>query len=254
MWLPAFFISCRGNSDVQFFIYTDADAPGTIPANVHWQPMDAAALSSRASDVLGTRITIDPLRAKKIADLKPVYGLIFADDLRSFDFWAHSDLDIVWGDVRRFVTEDLLAEHDIVSSRSKRTSGHFTLYRNTPATNRTFELIPDVTTAMADPQHLKLDEHALTRHLRERLGMKPRESAPRVYWREELTTDAKYQRALGNGDADALWWRAGKTYGANGEELMYVHFHKLKQDMRTINFGYDDTPAAFRISRQGFLA
>jgi hypothetical protein len=128
------------------------------------------------------------------------------------------------------------------------------LYRNTPATNRTFELIPDVAQAMAHPQHLKLDEHALTRHLRERLGRKPRESAPRVYWREDLTTDAKYQRALGDSSADALWWRRGKTFGAGGDELMYLHFHKLKQDMRTINFGFDDAPAAFAITRRGFLA
>jgi len=36
--------------------------------------------------------------------------------------------------------------------------------------------------------------------------------------------------------------------------MMYLHFHKLKKEMNTINFGAGDSPAAFSISRQGILA
>jgi len=35
---------------------------------------------------------------------------------------------------------------------------------------------------------------------------------------------------------------------------MYVHFHKLKQHMNTIDFGPADTPRSFTISRRGFFA
>jgi hypothetical protein len=254
LWLPAFLVSCRANRDVQWFIYTDVEPATTMPENVNWKYMNVGQLSARASDVLGAKIEIKLSFTKKIIDLKPSYGLVFADDLRSFDFWAHSDLDIVWGDVRHFVTEDILANYDIVSSRAGRTSGHFNLYRNTPAINRTFELIPDYPQAMANPEYLHLDERELTRHLKARLDKGPLESAPRVYWPEELTTDAKYQRALGEGDAEGFWWRNGKTFGAEGRELMYVHFHKLKQDMHSIDFGYEDAPSAFMISRKGFSA
>lgn len=255
LWLPAFLLSCRSNSDVQWFIYTDVELATATPANVNWKPLSVGELSARASDALGTSVEIRLSYTRKIADLKPAYGLIFADDLRPFDFWAHSDLDIVWGDVRRFVTDSILATHDIVSSRAGRTSGHFTLYRNTPSINRTFELIPDYPQAMVNPAHLNLDEHALTRHLRERLGSRgERDSAPRVYWPEELTTNAEYQRALGDSDADSLWWRQGKTFGVEGRELMYLHFHKLKKDMRTINFSLADAPNAFMINRKGFSA
>ena len=32
---------------------------------------------------------------------------------------------------------------------------------------------------------------------------------------------------------------------------MYLHFHKLKSHMTTINFGFDDAPATFMINRRG---
>jgi len=251
MWLPAFLLSCGRNPDVQWFLYTDFEAPAPFPPNVTLRRMPLSEFSQRASDALGTRIEIQPNFAKKIIDLKPAFGLIFEDDLRGFDFWAHSDLDIVWGDVRHFMTDELLARYDMLSSRPGRTSGHFNLFRNTPVMNRTFELIPDARQAMSNPEYLHLDERELTRHLKQHLSLAPVD-APRVYWPSNLTTDASCQRALSDGQS--LWWRGGKTFGADGHEFMYLHFHKLKNDSMTINFGFDDRPAAFGVDRRGFSA
>ncbi|MBI4266301.1 MAG: hypothetical protein HY657_18155 [Acidobacteria bacterium] len=253
LWLPAFLLSCRRNPDVRWIIYTDVQVAADIPPNVTFAPMDIAELDRRASAVLGTNIGL-PRSLRKICDLKPTYGLLFADDLKPVDFWAHSDLDIVWGDVRRFLSDDILDRHDIVSSRKGRLSGHFTLFRNTAAINRTFELIPDVRTALAAPKHAHLDETAMTICLRELLAGPTGHAAPRVCWRQALTMSADYQRALGDGPSDNLWWRDGKTFDAEGRELMYLHFHKMKRDMDGINFGYGDSPAAFAINRKGFFA
>jgi hypothetical protein len=191
---------------------------------------------------------------KKTSDLKPTYGLLFADDLQPFDFWAYSELDIVWGDIRHFIADELLANHDIVSGRHFKLAGHFTLFRNTPAINRAFELIPGTKTALSSPRYCHLDESAFTTELRAAME-KPQPSAfPRVYWQDDLTISAKYQTTLDEGPAGALWWRAGKTFDATGQELMYLHFHRLKTQMHEINFGYGDAPAAFTVSRRGVLA
>jgi hypothetical protein len=32
---------------------------------------------------------------------------------------------------------------------------------------------------------------------------------------------------------------------------MYLHFHKLKKHMYSINFGFEDAPATFMINRRG---
>jgi hypothetical protein len=211
--------------------------------------MDLAGFSRRASAALGVPIAL--ASPYKICDFKPAYGVIFADDLADADFWACSDLDIVWGDIRRFLPDALLEKHDIVSSRRKRLSGHFTLFRNDERTNRTFELIPDVRAALTAPEHLYLDELVITEHLQAHLATSP---FPRVHWQGGLTIDNRYQRALGRGAADRLWWRNGKTFDHEGQELMYLHFHKMLKKMKTIDFTLADAPDAFAVDRKGFWA
>ena len=245
-WLPAFLLSCRLNPDVTWIICTDFDLVMPLPPNVTLKRMGLCDLEARASKVLGAEIDI--VKRRQICDLKPVYGLIFAEDLQPFDFWAYSDLDIIWDDVRQFITDSILEQYDIVSSRGKKLSGHFTLVRNSARTNRLFELIPDVSKRMADLRYLHLDERELTHHLKEHLASAPPHESFRVHWPRELTVDAAYQRGLGADQNLTLWWRDGKTFNSEGQEVMYLHFHKLKQTMNTINFGFDDTPVAFKVN------
>jgi hypothetical protein len=251
MWAPVFFVSARRNPDVQFVLYTDLDVDTGGAANVTLHRMTIPDFNRRASEKLGTLIEVQHHLAK-MSDLKPAYGLIFEEDLKAFPFWAYSDFDVVWGDIRRFITDELLHAHDIVSSRSDRLSGHFTLFRNTPEINRTFELIPDVYTAMGHHTHLHLDETVLSKYLKKAIGKWPLKTAARVYWKSDWTIDAKYQREMS--DDDVMWFRDGRTFDVQGNEMMYLHFHKLKQHMQVINFGAGDSPSAFSIGRKGIVA
>ena len=236
--MPAFLLSCRTNADVHWIIYTDIDPTPVGPANVTFKRMSVQELNERCSHLLGATIDI---KRRKLCDLKVTYGVIFADELKPFEFWGCSDLDIVWGDIRRFATDQILRTHDIFSSRKEKLSGHCTFYRNTPEVNRLFERIPEVRALLATSHYEHLDERELTKYVR---------SGPRIYWEEELATNAAYQKALKD---ESLTWRNGQTFGPDGRELMYIHFHKLKEDMHTIDFGGGDTPPSFRINRQGFL-
>lgn len=249
IWLPAFLLSCRENPDVRWLIYTDIDVQGPVPSNVEIKPTPLDEFNERCSDALGAKIDVRPTVLSKLSDLKPAYGVIFADDLGPFDFWAYSELDIIWGNIRHFMVDSLLAEHDLVSARHYELAGHFTLFRNDERMNRLFEIMPNVIQAMAHPRHFRLDEREFTNQLLKLVD----ESAswPRIHWESELTMSAQYQRALPDGLGGNLWWCRGRTYDADGNELMYLHFHKLKSHMSTINFGFEDAPATFMINRTG---
>ena len=249
-WLPAFFRSCQGNPDVRWLIYADFDVP--TPANVTIRPLTLDEFNERASAAVGTAITIERSRIRKICDFKPVYGLMFADDLREYDWWAFSDLDVVWGDIRRFVTDDLLNAHIVVSPRQRKLGGHGTFVRNTEATNRLFTIVPDVLAILTNPLCLRLDENILTHHLRELIAKSSFKARPKIYWEQEMTITAEYQKALLASEADwRMWWRDGRTFDADGREVMYLHFHKLVKCMTVIDFGYGDMPEAFSLSRDG---
>jgi hypothetical protein len=247
--MPAFLLTCAANPDVDFLLYADFAPPPALPPNVQLRPITLDELGSRADAALGMRI--DLRSARKSCDLKPVYGLIFGNDLKGYDFWSPSDLDVVWGRIRHFLTDAILRGHDVVSSRAHKTAGHFTLFRNDARTNRLFEGIPDLQSAMENPRCQRTDENLLTFYLRDLLSRTPAGAWPRVYWQDDWTISAKYQRAMS--DSETLLWQDGQTFDAHGRELMYLHFHKLKGAVGPLPFGYGDTPAAFRIGRAGFL-
>ena len=252
-WLPAFFRSCQANADVHWLIYADFDVPA--PPNVSIRRTDLRDFNARASEVLGTPITIEPARVRKICDFKPLYGLMFADDLREFDWWAYSDLDVIWGDIRRFVTDDLLNTQIVVSPRQRKLGGHGTFWRNTEANNRTFEIVPNVIAHLTDPHYVRVDENILTNALRELIAKSSFKARPKIYWEQEMTITAEYQKALLASEADwRMWWRDGRTFDADGREVMYLHFHKLVKCMTSIDFGFGETPMAFSLSRDGIRA
>jgi hypothetical protein len=252
IWLPAFFRSCQTNPDVRWLIYSDFDVP--TPSNVTIKRMELREFSARASETIGTTITIEQALVRKICDFKPLYGLMFADDLRDFEFWAYSDLDVIWGSIRQFATDELLNEHIILSPRQRKLGGHGTFFRNTEANNRLFELVPDVISHLTNPHYVRVDENLLTRALRDLIARTSFKARPKIYWEDEMTITAQYQKELLASERDwQLPWRDGHAFDAEGREVMYVHFHKLVLCLKSIDFGFGDQPRAFSLRPIGIV-
>src|SRR4051812_43662061 len=79
----------------------------------------------------------------KIHDFRPAFGNLFREEIKSYDFWGHTDLDCVYGRVDRWVTDDLLADLDIHSNADTCLCGPWTLYRNTERVNSLYVWVKD---------------------------------------------------------------------------------------------------------------
>ena len=99
----------------------------------------------------------------KISDYKPAYGILFEDYLKDFDFWGHCDVDIIWGDIRKYTTEEILDKHDMFSTRKGRMSGHFSLFRNTRSINQLFRQSSEFADVIEQRECLGFDEEGMTR-------------------------------------------------------------------------------------------
>jgi hypothetical protein len=82
---------------------------------------------------VGTSLT--PL--EKINNRKPALGHVFAEYLEGYSHWGYSDLDIIFGDLERWITQDELTEFDIVTygfgdQERIYLRGQFTFHRNDP--------------------------------------------------------------------------------------------------------------------------
>jgi len=119
------------NKTIDFYILTDIEDSRPFPDNVHIVKMEFDALKKRIQNLFNFKIILgDPY---KLCDYKPAYGLIFEDIIKYYDFWGYCDPDIIWGNLRNFITEDILKNHERIYSR-----GHLTLYRNNDQNNKVF--------------------------------------------------------------------------------------------------------------------
>jgi hypothetical protein len=157
-WYFDFFVhSCSFNLDVDFLIITDNllyNRP--VPPNIKFVFKTLGEFSVLASEKLG--FTIDIKFSYKLCDFKPAYGLIFSDFIEDYDYWGQSDIDIIYGNIRGFITDDMLSEFDFISVRHDYTTGCFALYKNSHFINNLFKRSKDMVKVFSGSKHYCFDE------------------------------------------------------------------------------------------------
>lgn len=156
-YLNYFLHSCSFNPTVDFFIITDnLDALPNKPDNVKIIHKTITDIKIIAKHKLGFEVNID--YPYKFCDFKPAYGFLFPEIIKGYDFWAQSDLDVIFGDIRYFLTQDFLASYDFISMRHDYTTGCFALYRNNEKMNTFFMKSKDYKLVFSNSKHYCFDE------------------------------------------------------------------------------------------------
>lgn len=99
---------------------------------------------------------------RKVGELRPTFGVLFQDLIQDSNWWGYYDLDVVFGRVDRFFTEDLLENFDTASTTSiERWSGPFQLVKNLDVTNNLFRQHPDWKGIISSPRYHIFDENVI---------------------------------------------------------------------------------------------
>ncbi|MDO4269908.1 MAG: hypothetical protein Q4C72_03190 [Eubacteriales bacterium] len=130
-WFQLFLDSCRDNPKFDWIILSDDTEPFDYPENVHFFKMSFAECQKVVQAPFDFKVEIP--RPHKLCDYRAAYGLIFEEYLKEYDWWGHCDLDIIWGKLENFITEEMLLRYDKIYS-----GGHLALYRNMAENNRVF--------------------------------------------------------------------------------------------------------------------
>lgn len=94
----------------------------------------------------------------KLCDFKPAYGYIFPDLIKGYDFWGHCDIDIIFGNIHTFMTDDVLNQYDVISARHDYLTGSFALYRNGLFNNALFKESKDYIKVFTSSENFCFDE------------------------------------------------------------------------------------------------
>lgn len=77
-----------------------------------------------------------PLKnTRKLCDYKPMYGHIFEEHLKGYEYWAFGDCDLVYGKAINGFLRDVVPSYDVLSLRKHWLSGSLTIIRNLPRFN-----------------------------------------------------------------------------------------------------------------------
>lgn len=244
VWFDAFLVSVAANPTVHWFCPTDCELPKEYPENIRFYSISLIDLNQKVNTVVDCNV---PLTPRKFCDLKPAYGAIFKDEIKNYDFWGFCDMDIIWGDIRKFITEDLLQHYDVISSRREAISGHFNLFRNTPELLEYYKTVPNYRFLFEQSQLMRFDEEKLTNHI------KHEAAAGRlyfnVYWDKILCNQERGRDSHQEYYLERWFWDNGRMINTQtGEEIMYLHFINWKRTMKKCEIRYSDQPDRFYIS------
>lgn len=128
LWLK----SCEFNSDIDWLLFTDDRTEYNYPLNVkvhYYTFSDTVALFQNRFE-----FQINLKTPYQLCEYKVAYGDIYSDFLEEYDFWGFCDVDLIWGNLKHYLTDEILATNHKISWR-----GHMSLFRNTKEINTVYK-------------------------------------------------------------------------------------------------------------------
>ena len=275
-YFPFFLKSCASNPEVDFLFFTDCEVPTQPSPNLKFIRLDLLQFKQLATRKLGLNVKIK--RAFKVCDFRPAYGIIFDEYLGNYDFWGHTDIDLIFGQIKTFITDDILGEYEVITSRKEHITGHFTLYKNTDKINRLFEQSADYKMIFENERYYSFDENSyLWTYLIGEGGTIYDKNPTTDYGNKMPVTDSMthvvkrlsdqnkvraYFKTMIKEGYDlkpimtefAMCWADRLMLVNTKEEILYFHFHRFKVDDHFLIPDWQTIPDCFFITRHGFLS
>jgi len=175
-------------------------------------PTDLAEFKRRVADKLGVMKCPVEYGKAKVHDYRATFGVLYAEEIKGYDFYGHTDLDCAYGQLDKWVTDDMLSRLDVHSNHHSYVCGPWTLYRNTDGINNLFrchtqwreELESETTSGWVEREFSRLVEHSGLRY-------------KYTFWQGKNPHDDMQLR-----------WRGDALYDG-ADEIMMHHFRHTKR-------------------------
>lgn len=233
LWLD----SCAHNKAIDWLIVTDAEIAADIPGNVRIIKKTLSELKTDFQKKFGFKIKLD--KPYKLCDYKPLYGFLFEEQIKGYDFWGYCDCDLIFGEIDTFLDNSLFENYDKVLR-----NGHLSFVRNAKDINEVFKNYDTYKVVFSSPAIYNYDE-ALDA-FRPGFAYELLDSGYTLYQNSSFAADIKYSsfpfRTVADPDSVCVFtYENGKTYRIerNGSEelikseVMYVHLQKRNMDVKT---------------------
>lgn len=181
---------------------------------------NVARFADRVDETLGITCPDNLYGGTKIHDYRACFGELYRDELARYDWWGHTDYDVVFGKADGFFDEALLEDHSVQTDNSfDYLCGPWTLYRNTGEVNSLFRSVEGWQGTLTDPETSGWVEASFTEAVRNEVGFL------RTNYHSYLDPDDLYGGAFGH-----LMQRRHEPGPVTTEiEVPFHHFRRTKE-------------------------
>lgn len=131
-YFPLYLKSCAANHTITWLLVTDQTLKEIIiPDNFIVKNSAFYDIQKKAERLFGKA----PDTPYALCKYKVVYHELFKENIRGFDFWGFCDCDLIFGNLRYFITDEVLDKYDKISWR-----GHLTLFKNNLKINNAYKI------------------------------------------------------------------------------------------------------------------
>lgn len=244
--------SCKYNPSVNFFIITDNTRwHKPLPENIIIINKTMEEINDIATHKLGFSTHINNTR--KLCDFKPAYGFLFPDLIRDYGFWGHGDIDIIFGDIRNFITDELLEKYELINVRHDFLAGYFLLFKNNEKMNTLFMKSRDYQKVLSSESHYCFDETNFQYdEFSDMMSLPKREQEVESMMHlvkrleEESSIKTHFDHYVIDGVPGKLKWKKGKLYYRNKYEVLLYHLIMFKNIYKPKRVG--NIPDTYHIS------
>lgn len=241
-WFPLFLESVRHNPTINWLFHTDCDCETYKPDNAAFRYISREDYIRFVNEKLGIRMI--PYDNYKFCDIRPMYGILYEEEIREFDFFGYGDLDVIYGDIRKFYTDDVL-DNNIISTHTWCLSGHFALIRNELWLKNAFRRVKNWKYFLEMGHNQRFDEDKFIRIFRypmclpgnlkafyDFLNPGTQKYREKLYLVEQFTTPLTPAKWIGHRKEHPIvwYWKNGRlTNELDGDrEFIYLHFMNFK--------------------------
>lgn len=169
-YFQLFLNSCGVNTKFDWLIITDDFNHYRYPANVKVCYSDFDTLRGRIRGMFDHKIKLNA--PYKLCEYRLAYGEIFCEEIKGYEFWGFCDVDMIFGNIEKYIDDDILNSYDKILFR-----GHMQLLRNNEVCRTLYKVhkkgMPiDYQYAFSTNYSCHFDEHEMWRGVVGNLGIR----------------------------------------------------------------------------------
>ena len=250
------------NPDIDFYIFNSHCSKSETSSNVKVIPLTLEEFNNLASQKLELNINLTD--GYKLCDLKPAYGVVFEDYLKCYDFWGHCDIDVIWGRISHFLTEEILRGFDVIGTKQTNLVGHFALYKNSGITKDLFRQTDDYKKVFVDKDNYYYGYDETCRRWGEYYPLEELRNSSQMVSISDIAMDLKAKQKLKvymhnlmreYPDPFSFTYRDGIFTDLlnDSEEFMYFHLVHLKSNWKFFIPQMTRLPSEFMVVSGGII-